>query len=165
VLIEELGRRGLEGWDVTLHNAIVAPYLEAYGSQALKQRWLPAMASGAAIGAIAMTEPGAGSDLQGIRATARREGDSYIVNGAKTFITNGQNADVVLVVARTDPAAGARGISILVVDARARRVSRAGAISTRSAVRRPTPPNCSSRICVFPSTACWARRRGAAFTS
>ncbi|WP_068086683.1 acyl-CoA dehydrogenase family protein [Novosphingobium rosa] len=118
VLIEELGRRGFEGWDVTLHNAIVGPYLESYGSPALKQRWLPAMASGAAIGAIAMTEPGAGSDLQGIRTTARREGGHYIVNGAKTFITNGQNADVVLVVVKTDPAAGARGISLLAVDAR-----------------------------------------------
>lgn len=117
VLMRELGLRGIEGWDLTLHNAIVAPYIEAYGSDEQKQLWLPALTSGDVIGAIAMTEPGTGSDLQAIRTTAYRDGDEYVINGSKIFITNGQNADLILVVAKTDPANGARGTSLFLVDA------------------------------------------------
>src|SRR5690606_233458 len=88
-----------------------------YGSEAQKQRWLPKMVSGEAITAIAMTEPGTGSDLQGVITTALRDGDELVVNGSKTYITNGQLADLVIVVARTDPAAGSRGISLVLVEA------------------------------------------------
>ena len=116
ILIEQLGRRGIEGWDVALHNGVVAPYIEAYGTAAQKQKWLPKMATGEIVTAIAMTEPGTGSDLQAVKTTARREGDHYIVNGAKTFITNGQSANLIVVVAKTDPSLGSRGISLIMVE-------------------------------------------------
>ncbi|MCY1212691.1 Acyl-CoA dehydrogenase [compost metagenome] len=116
VLMEEQARAGCTGLGFGLHSEIVAPYIEHYGSDYLKSTYLPKMAAGAMIGAIAMTEPGTGSDLQGIKATAVREGDHYLLNGAKTFITNGWHADLVIVVAKTDPAAGAKGISLFVVD-------------------------------------------------
>lgn len=117
VLMNEIGRRGFEGWDVTLHNAIVAPYIETYGSEEQKRHWLPRLASGEYISAIAMTEPGTGSDLRAIKTSARRDGNHYVINGQKTFVTNGQNADLILVVAKTDPKAGAKGVSIILVDA------------------------------------------------
>ena len=117
ILMNEIGRRGFEGWDVTLHNAIVPPYIETYGSEEQKRHWLPRLASGEYISAIAMTEPGTGSDLQAIKTSARRDGNHYVINGQKTFITNGQNADFILVVAKTDQKAGARGVSIILVDA------------------------------------------------
>lgn len=116
VLMEELGRRGLDAWGATLHNAIVMPYIESFGTAEQKARWLPRLASGELVSAIAMTEPGAGSDLQGIRTTARRSGNGYAISGSKTFITNGQTANLVLVVAKTDPAQGAKGTSLLVVE-------------------------------------------------
>jgi acyl-CoA dehydrogenase len=116
VLMYEIGVRGIEGWDVTLHNAIVAPYIEAYGSEEQKQTWLPKIATGEVITAIAMTEPGAGSDLQGVKTTARKDGNHYVISGSKTFITNGQNANLILVVAKTDPKAGAKGTSLILVD-------------------------------------------------
>jgi len=102
---------------LTLHTDIAADYLVDYASEELKKAWLPRMVSGEAIAAIAMTEPGAGSDLQGVRTTARRDGNHYVVNGSKTYITNGQNADIVIVVAKTDPALGARGMSLILVEA------------------------------------------------
>jgi acyl-CoA dehydrogenase len=92
------------------------PYLVHYGTEDQKRRWLPKMASGELISAIAMTEPGAGSDLQGIRTTARRSGNGYVINGSKTFITNGQTANLICVVAKTDPSQGARGISLMFVE-------------------------------------------------
>lgn len=102
---------------LTLHTDVVADYLVNCASEELKQRWLPGMVSGEAIAAIAMTEPGAGSDLQGIRTTAVRDGDRYVINGSKTYITNGQLCDFVIVVAKTDAAAGHRGISLILVEA------------------------------------------------
>lgn len=102
---------------VTLQSDITMPYLLRYGSEELKARWLPAMLAGEAIAAIAMTEPGAGSDLQGIRTTARADGDGYVINGAKTYITNGQNADIVFTVCKTQPELGAKGTSLIVVEA------------------------------------------------
>lgn len=116
VLLRQLGLIGAEGWGVPLHNAICAAYIERYGTDAQRARWLPAIVSGERICAIAMTEPGAGSDLQGIRTAARQVDDLYVVNGQKTFITNGQLADLIIVVAKTDPDAGGRGISLLLVE-------------------------------------------------
>ena len=117
IQMEELGRAGFSGIGYGLHNEIVAPYIERYGTEAQKANYLPAMASGAMIGAIAMSEPAAGSDLQGIKTTALKQTDgSFILNGSKTFITNGWHADVVIVVAKTNPAAGAKGTSLLLVE-------------------------------------------------
>jgi acyl-CoA dehydrogenase len=116
VLIRRLGLIGADGWGVPLHNAIVAPYVERYGTPEQRRRWLPKMVSGEYIAAIAMTEPGAGSDLRGIRTAARRDGDIYRLTGQKTFISNGQHADLIIVVTRTDPAAGAKGISLFGVE-------------------------------------------------
>ncbi len=116
VLISELGRRGIDGWGVVLHNAIVAPYVLHYGSEEQKQRWLPKLASGELVGAIAMTEPGTGSDLQSVKTSARRDGNHYVINGSKTFITNGGTANFILVVCKTDPAKGAKGISLVGIE-------------------------------------------------
>ncbi len=117
IVMEELARVGASGPGFSLHSDIVAPYILNYGTEEQKQRYLPRMTKGEIVGAIAMTEPGAGSDLQGVRTTAQARGNGYILNGQKTFITNGQNADVVIVVAKTDPAAGAKGITLFLVDA------------------------------------------------
>ncbi len=117
VLDEELMRIGATGLGFGLHNDVAGPYLRDLGTEEQQQRWLPGFCSGELITAIAMTEPAAGSDLQGIRTTARRDGDGWLLTGAKTFITNGINADLVIVVARTDPdAPGSRGLSLLVVE-------------------------------------------------
>lgn len=102
---------------ITLHSDIVVDYIINYGSEEQKRRWLPGMVSGEVITAIAMTEPGAGSDLQGVKTTAKRDGNHYVVNGSKTYITNGQNADLIIVVAKTDPALGAKGTSLILVEA------------------------------------------------
>jgi acyl-CoA dehydrogenase len=115
-LILAQGQCGLSGFGGSLHSGIVAPYILHFGTDEQKRRWLPRMATGELIGAIAMTEPGTGSDLQGVRTTAVKEGDTYRINGSKTFITNGGLANLVLVVAKTDPQAGAQGISLMVVD-------------------------------------------------
>ncbi|PXY28463.1 acyl-CoA dehydrogenase family protein [Prauserella muralis] len=116
VLYEEQARSGDGAWGVSVHNGIVAHYLLAYASEEKKREWLPKLASGEYVGAIAMTEPGTGSDLQGIKTRAVREGDSYVINGAKTFITNGAHADLVVVAVKTDPDAGAKGVSLIVVE-------------------------------------------------
>ena len=116
VLMEEQARANNSSLGWGLHSEIVAPYLYHYGAAALKKKYLPKMASGEMIGAIAMSEPGAGSDLQGVKTTALRKGGGFILNGSKTFITNGWNCDLVIVVAKTDPAKGAKGTSLVVVD-------------------------------------------------
>jgi len=116
VLMEEQARANNSSLGWGLHSEIVAPYLLHYGGDGLKRKYLPKMASGEMIGAIAMSEPGAGSDLQAVKTTALMKGDRYLVNGSKTFITNGWNADLVIVVAKTDPAKGAKGTSLVVVD-------------------------------------------------
>jgi acyl-CoA dehydrogenase len=116
VITEAIGHAGVDGFGIALHNAIVAPYILHYGSEEQKKKWLPRMASGELIGAIAMTEPGAGSDLQGIKTRAEKDGNQYKINGSKTFITNGQNANIIIVVAKTDPSKGAKGTSLIVVE-------------------------------------------------
>ena len=116
ILSEELARAGAHGPAFSVHNDIIGQYLLRLASPEQRERWLPGYCSGELITAIAMTEPDAGSDLQGIRTTAVRDGGSYVLNGQKTFISNGQLADLVIVVARTDPDAGHQGISLLVVE-------------------------------------------------
>jgi alkylation response protein AidB-like acyl-CoA dehydrogenase len=117
VQMEELNRAGFTGIGFSLHSEIVAPYLLHYGTEDQKTRYLPKLASGEMIGAIAMSEPAAGSDLQGIKATAIQQANgSYLLNGSKTFITNGWHADLVVVVAKTNPGAGAKGTSLLLVE-------------------------------------------------
>ena len=116
ILLEQ-ARANMSGWGGGLHSAIVAPYILHHGTEAQKRRWLPKMCTAEFISAIAMTEPGTGSDLQSVRTTARRDGDEYVINGAKTFITNGQNANLICVVCRTgDAGSGAKGISLVFVE-------------------------------------------------
>jgi alkylation response protein AidB-like acyl-CoA dehydrogenase len=116
VIDEELSYAGCSA-GITLQSDITADYILSYGSEEQKREWIPKMVSGEAITAIAMTEPGTGSDLQAIRTTALRDGNHYVVNGSKTYITNGQNADLVIVVAKTDPKERARGVSLILVEA------------------------------------------------
>jgi acyl-CoA dehydrogenase len=113
-----LARRGYGGLSsgVSVHNDIVAWYVYHLGNEAQRQQWLPKMASGEVVGAIGMTEPGAGSDLKSLRTSARREGDEYVINGSKIFISNGQHCDLLVLAAKTDPAAGAKGVSLFLVD-------------------------------------------------
>src|SRR6201995_2749983 len=116
VIQRELSLAGFDTFGGALHSGIVAPYILHYGTEEQKARWLPKLATGELVGAIAMTEPGTGSDLQGVRTTARRSGNGYVLNGAKTFITNGQHANLVIVVAKTDPKERAKGVSLMVVE-------------------------------------------------
>nr|WP_229773626.1 acyl-CoA dehydrogenase family protein [Iodidimonas muriae] len=123
IVDEELGYGGTAA-GFSVHSDICASYLLHYGSEEMKKTWLPKMASGEAVAAIAMTEPGTGSDLQGIKTTAKRDGNHYVINGQKTFISNGQHADIIIVVAKTDPDAGAKGTSLILVEADREGVSR-----------------------------------------
>lgn len=116
VVIEEMGKANASGPNFPLHSDIICPYLQHYGSPE-QQKWLPKMTAGEVIGAIAMTEPGAGSDLQGIQTTAKKDGDDYIINGQKVYISNGQLADLIVVACKTDPSEGWRGISLILVEA------------------------------------------------
>jgi acyl-CoA dehydrogenase len=116
VINREFALAGLDSIGAPLHSGIVAPYILKYGTEEQKRRWLPKLATGELVGAIAMTEPGTGSDLQGVKTTAKKSGNGYVLNGSKTFITNGQHANLVVVVAKTDPAAGAKGTSLMVVE-------------------------------------------------
>ncbi len=115
-IIEALGHVGVDGFGIALHSAIVAPYILHYGSEDQKKAWLPKLATGELIGAIAMSEPAAGSDLQGVKTTAVRDGNQYRINGSKTFITNGQHANLIVLVTKTDPSMGAKGTSLIVVE-------------------------------------------------
>jgi acyl-CoA dehydrogenase len=117
VVIEELAKAGMSGPGFVVHTDMVSPYIQAWGSEELKHKWLPKMVAGEAIGAVAMTEPGAGSDLKELRTRAVLDGDSYIVNGQKTYISNGQNCDFILLACKTDPKAGAKGVSIILTEA------------------------------------------------
>ncbi len=116
IVSEELARIGASGPGFPVHTDIIVPYITSLGTDEQKQRWLPGLVSGELISAIAMTEPGAGSDLQGVKTSAVDKGDHYVLNGSKTFISNGIMSDLVIVVCRTDPDAGHMGISLLVVE-------------------------------------------------
>jgi len=116
VINRELSLCGFDSFGAPLHSGVVAPYILHYGTAEQKRRWLPKLATGELIGAIAMTEPSTGSDLQGVRTSAVKRGNGYVLNGSKTFITNGQHANLVIVVAKTDPKAAAKGVSLMVVE-------------------------------------------------
>src|SRR5436305_2484119 len=116
VISRELSLAGFDAFGAPLHSGIVAPYILHYGTEEQKRRWLPRLVSGELVGAIAMSEPGTGSDLQGVRTTAKKSGNGYVLNGSKTFITNGQHANLIVVVAKTDPVAGAKGTSLMMVE-------------------------------------------------
>src|ERR1700674_711446 len=116
VIDREISLAGFDSFGGSLHSGIVAPYILNYGTEEQKRRWLPRLATGELVGAIAMSEPGAGSDLQGVRTSARKSGNGYVLNGSKTFITNGQHANLIIVVAKTDPSKGAKGISLIIVE-------------------------------------------------
>ena len=116
ILMEQFGLKGVDGFGVSLHNAIVAPYILHYGTEEQKRRWLPGICSGEYVTAIAMTEPGAGSDLQAVKTSAIKSGNQYVINGSKTFITNGQTANLICVVVKTDKAQGAKGVSLIFVE-------------------------------------------------
>ncbi|MDV7269245.1 acyl-CoA dehydrogenase family protein, partial [Rhodococcus oxybenzonivorans] len=117
-VFEAQGYAGDLAFGIAVHSGIVAHYLVEYGSEAQKKAWLPGMATGEILGAIGMTEPGAGSDLKAIKTTAIRDGDDYVINGSKTFITNGASADMIVLAVKTDPKAGAKGVSLVIVDLR-----------------------------------------------
>ncbi|MBC8635679.1 acyl-CoA dehydrogenase family protein [Caballeronia sp. EK] len=117
ILNEEVNRAGLSGLGFGVHSDIIAPYIARIGNEEQKQQWLPKACTGESILAIGMTEPGTGSDLKAIRTTALRDGDEYVINGSKTFISNGLNADLIVLVCKTDPSAGAKGVSLIVVEA------------------------------------------------
>jgi acyl-CoA dehydrogenase len=116
VITEEFARAGFSDFMIPLHNTVVAPYIAHFGTEEQKRRWLPRMATGELVGAIALTEPGAGSDLRGIRTSARREGGHYAINGQKTFISNGHSANLICVAVKTAPEKGGSGLSILVLE-------------------------------------------------
>jgi acyl-CoA dehydrogenase len=116
ILMEQMAAKAVDGFGISLHNAIVAPYILHYGTEEQKRRWLPGVCTGQYVTAIAMTEPGAGSDLQGVKTTARQSGNGYVINGQKTFITNGQTANLICVVAKTNATQGARGVSLIFVE-------------------------------------------------
>jgi acyl-CoA dehydrogenase len=116
VIGRELSLAGFDSFGAGLHSGIVAPYILHYGTDEQKRRWLPKLVTGELVGAIAMSEPGTGSDLQGVRTTAKKSGNGYVLNGSKTFITNGQHANLIIVVAKTDPGVGAKGVSLMVVE-------------------------------------------------
>src|SRR5215831_350813 len=116
IINRELSLAGFDSFGAPLHSGIVAPYILHYGTEEQKRRWLPKLATGELIGAIAMSEPGTGSDLQGVKTRAQKSGNGYVLNGSKTFITNGQHANLIIVVAKTDPAGGAKGTSLMVVE-------------------------------------------------
>ena len=132
VLVEEIVRAGCSGLGFGLHNDVVAPYLIELTNDEQKQRWLPGFCDGSIVTAIAMSEPGAGSDLAGVRTSAVRDGDHFVLNGQKTFITNGEMADLVVVVVKTDPSRGAHGVSLVAVESgtpgftRGRRLAKVG---------------------------------------
>ena len=157
IVMEELAYARCHALQASLHTDICLPYLTSFGTEAQKQKYLRPGIAGECLVAIAMTEPGVGSDLAGVQTRAIRDGDHYVLSGSKTFISNGQNCDLVIVVAKTDPAKRHDGISLILVE-RARPASGAAATSTRSASRARTRASCSSRTAACRSRTCWGTR-------
>src|SRR5581483_4521156 len=158
VVIEELCAADASSFNagLSVQDDLVMPYLLELGTEGQKRRWVPLMCAGTVIGALALTEPGAGSDLQGVRTTARRTGSGWVLEGQKTFITNGIQADVLVVLARTDPDAGSRGFTLFLLDATT--PGSEGAASSRSsACAAATPPSWSSTRWSSATPPCWAR--------
>lgn len=169
VLAEEVGRSSFGGFAITVlvHTDMASPHLVRFGSKRQLEKYLPGVVAGRTVTAVGVTEPGAGSDVAGIRTRAVRDGDAYVLNGAKMFITNGVHGDLYFIAARTDPEAkGSRAITMFIVESRrARPASASAACSTRPAGARRTPPNSSSRIAACRPRTCWARRTAASIRS
>ena len=166
VIGEECQRAGVGsfGLGITLHNDICLPYFLSYCNEEQRERWLPGIVSGELVTAIAMTEPGIGSDLAGMSTSARRDNGHYLVNGSKTFITNGINADLVITAVKTDPSERTGG-SRCSCSSVAWRASSAGATSRRSDSTARTPPSCPSTTCTCRPRTCSARKAGVSSTS
>ena len=162
VINRELSLAGFDSFGAPLHSGIVAPYILHYGTEEQKKRWLPKLATGEMVGAIAMTEPGTGSDLQGVRTKAEKSGNGYVLNGSKTFITNGQHTNLIIVVAKPTPRPAPRASRCWWSRPTTRPASVVAASSRSSAWMPPTPRNCSSRTCVCPPRVCWGPRKGRA---
>ncbi len=160
ILGEELARTGMHGPGFGVHNDIIGPYLQRLYTPEQCERWLPGYCSGEIITAIAMTEPGAGSDLQGIRTTAVRDGGHYVLSGQKTFISNGQLCDLVIVVARTDPEAGYRGISLFAVERGMDGFERGRNLDKVGMHAQDTSELVLQRRAGAGSATCWVRRAG-----
>ena len=157
VIDEEIARYGGPAPSMSLQNDIVGPYSSSLATDEQKQRWLPGIISGELIVAVAMTEPGAGSDLAGIRTSAVRDGDDWIINGSKTFISSGINCDLVVVVCRTDPEAGHKGFTLLIVEAGMEGFSGAASWKRWACITR-TPPSLPSTTSACRRPTCSARR-------
>ncbi len=159
IVVEEIARVRAHGLMMGLHSDICIPYITSFGSEEQKRRYIPGACSGDMILAIAMTEPGTGSDLAAVQTNARRDGDSYVINGAKMFISNGQIADAIIVVAKTDTKAkpAHRGISLITVDKDAPGFNR-GRKLDKLGFKSRTPASSFSRIAACPSPTCSGRR-------
>jgi acyl-CoA dehydrogenase len=167
-LHDDSGRNGQAGFfslasGYGIHSNIVAPYINNIATEQQKEQSLPRMASGEIVAAIAMTEPCAGSDSAGMRTSAVNDGDEYILNGSKTFITNGVHADLVIVCAKTDPSAGSKGISLFLVDTSLLEFSRGKKIEKMGSIAA-IPLSCFSLICASQQMHCSARRAKASST-
>jgi alkylation response protein AidB-like acyl-CoA dehydrogenase len=158
VLDEELAQAGASGVGIPVHNDIVGGYLRDLATPEQQARWVPGFCAGTTITAIAMTEPGAGSDLQGMQTTAQRDGDAYVLTGQKTFISNGINADLVIVAAKTDPDAGHQGISLLVAERGMPGFERGRNLEKIGLKARDTAELSSSTMCGCRLTTCSARK-------
>jgi len=159
IIDEELGRHGMPSISFGLHSGICVPYIINNGSEDQKQKYIPGCLSGDIVTAIAMTEPGTGSDLQGIKTTAVKDSDHYVLNGSKTFISNGQLADLFIVVCKTDPSAGAKGISLILVDPESCGFTR-GTNLEKVGMKAQDTSELFSTIYEYPRRICLERRAG-----
>ncbi|GAB4478547.1 MAG: hypothetical protein OHK0018_09590 [Erythrobacter tepidarius] len=165
VVIDQQSKHGVDGFAASLHNTVILPYLVRHGTEEQKQKYLPRLVSGDLVSAIAMTEPGVGSDLQSITTTAVKDGNGYRISGSKTYISSGQIADFIIVVAKTDPNARPRASRCCCWRPKAPKASSAGASSTRSGSMRRTLRNCSSTMSSCRPKTCLAESKARASTS